>query len=271
MPLRPSNVFDTVVTPRPVRRVVSVTKSEGGENVQREHFRIVLMGTGGVGKSAIVDQFIYLRTPDSQKKRAAEMHHVQFSDCNQTLTVELLDTSGYEHFPAMRELAIRQAQAFILVSAVDQEASFEHVRQLREEILRVKQTAAHPPIVVVANKVDLPKKEWAFDTAYSELVVHCDWEDCGFVACSAHDHASIRGIFTELLAQARGVLGSDCHSLKPLQNVHRRGSMPSLLEVPTNLIKRTPSFPRKTKLSRHCPRTSGATSPRTQQPDCHVQ
>ena len=101
------------------------------------------------------------------------MHHVEFTEANQTLTVELLDTSGYESFPAMRELAIRQAQAFILVSAVDEEESFEHVKKLREEILRIKtsQTAEKPPIVVVANKVDLPKKEWSFNTAYAELVV----------------------------------------------------------------------------------------------------
>ena len=101
------------------------------------------------------------------------MHHVEFTEANQTLTVELLDTSGYENFPAMRELAIRQAQAFILVSAVDEEESFEHVKKLREEILRIKtsQTIEKPPIVVVANKVDLPKKEWSFNTAYAELVV----------------------------------------------------------------------------------------------------
>lgn len=102
------------------------------------------------------------------------MHHIQYTESGYTATIELLDTSDYQNFPAMRDLAIRQGHAFILVCSVDMEDSFEQVKNLRHEILRIKQSqnpAARIPIVVVANKTDLPKCNWSLDLAYAELLV----------------------------------------------------------------------------------------------------
>ena len=52
----------------------------------------------------------------------------------------------------MRELHIRAAQGFLIVYLVTSPPTFDEVSQFRDEILRVKD-AANVPIVIVGNKV----------------------------------------------------------------------------------------------------------------------
>lgn len=49
-----------------------------------------------------------------------------------------MDTSGVYAFPAMRQLNIRLGHAFILVFSLDDVASLEEVKSIREEIVQMK-------------------------------------------------------------------------------------------------------------------------------------
>lgn len=68
--------------------------------------------------------------------------------------MDILDTSGAYEFPAMRALSISSADAFVLVYDVNDAATFEEVRALRDQIHETKSSTA-VPIVVVGNKTDL--------------------------------------------------------------------------------------------------------------------
>ena len=52
----------------------------------------------------------------------------------------------------MRDLAMRTAQGFLIVYSVTRSSTFLEVSQFRDEILRAKD-AANVPIVIVGNKV----------------------------------------------------------------------------------------------------------------------
>jgi small GTP-binding protein len=70
--------------------------------------------------------------------------------------LEILDTAGTEQFASMRDLYMKNGQGFILVYSITSQATFNDLLELREQILRVKDTA-NVPMVLVGNKSDLGK------------------------------------------------------------------------------------------------------------------
>lgn len=120
-------------------------------------FNIVFMGHAKVGKTSIINNFLFGKFPAEHEPTVEEMYKADFEFSGGRLVLNILDTSGSYSFPAMRRLAISRADAFVLVYAVDDEESFEEIKRLQEEI--VAQRAAHskkvPPVLIVGNKNDL--------------------------------------------------------------------------------------------------------------------
>lgn len=86
------------------------------------------------------------------------MHHGEFHVHGVHLTLDILDTSGENEFPAMRSLSISSADAFILVYDICDASTFEDVRIVRDQILDTKATT-DVAIVVVGNKLDLASED----------------------------------------------------------------------------------------------------------------
>lgn len=70
--------------------------------------------------------------------------------------LEILDTAGTEQFTAMRDLYMKNGQGFVLVYSISSQATFNDLLELRDQILRVKDTS-DVPMVLVGNKCDLGK------------------------------------------------------------------------------------------------------------------
>lgn len=54
--------------------------------------------------------------------------------------LEILDTAGTEQFTAMRDLYMKNGQGFVLVYSITAQSTFNDLMDLREQILRVKDT-----------------------------------------------------------------------------------------------------------------------------------
>ncbi|XP_031671505.1 ras-related protein Rap-1b-like [Oncorhynchus kisutch] len=68
--------------------------------------------------------------------------------------LEILDTAGTEQFTAMRDLYMKNGQGFALVYSITAQSTFNDLQDLREQILRVKDTD-DVPMILVGNKCDL--------------------------------------------------------------------------------------------------------------------
>ncbi|XP_074036474.1 ras-related protein M-Ras [Leptinotarsa decemlineata] len=116
--------------------------------------KLVVVGDGGVGKSAITIQFFQklFVTDYDPTIEDSYMQHVEVD--GQWCMLDVLDTAGQEEFSAMREQYMRKGDGFLLVYSVTDKNSYENIIHFHTQILRVKDRDTYP-MLLVANKVDL--------------------------------------------------------------------------------------------------------------------
>ncbi|XP_061191168.1 ras-related protein Rap-1b-like [Saccostrea echinata] len=171
-----------------------------GDQDDKLHYRLTIMGSAGVGKSCIISQFLYDRFISEYKETVEEFHRGEYTVDGRELILDILDTAGAHSFPAMRRLAISTSDAFVLVYSIDDESSFQGVKYLRDIILSERK-GEHVPIVVVGNKADISDDKRAIMKETAESIVCFDWGN-GYVEASAKDSVNVVGIFKEILRQA---------------------------------------------------------------------
>ncbi|GFO00569.1 ras-related protein rap-1b [Plakobranchus ocellatus] len=211
-------------------RLTKCQLSVTSPNIPKSHYRLVVMGAAGVGKTAIVSQFLYDQFVSEYKETIEELHRGEYYMNGVHLTLDILDTSGAHTFPAMRKLAIDNGDAFVLVYSVENEETFQEVTSLREQILE-ERGENDVPIVIVANKTDVGDCHRSILPETAESLVCLDWGN-GYVEASAKDNVNIVGIFKEILRQSKVR-----YELSPAVK-RRRQSMPSSSKKWFKLSKR---------------------------------
>ena len=117
-------------------------------------YKIVVLGSGGVGKSALTVQFVQGIFVEKYDPTIEDSYRKQVEVDGQQCMLEILDTAGTEQFTAMRDLYMKNGQGFVLVYSITAQSTFNDLQDLREQILRVKDTE-DVPMVLVGNKCDL--------------------------------------------------------------------------------------------------------------------
>jgi len=120
-------------------------------------YKLAVMGSGGVGKSALTVQFVQGIFVESYDPTIEDSYRKQVEVDGAQCILEVLDTAGTEQFTAMRDLYMKDNQGFLLVYSITQQASLNDLKDLRERILRAKDADA-VPMVLVGNKCDLPEQ-----------------------------------------------------------------------------------------------------------------
>jgi len=120
-------------------------------------YKLVVVGAGGVGKSALTIQLIQNHFVDEYDPTIEDSYRKQVVIDGETCLLDILDTAGQEEYSAMRDQYMRTGEGFLLVFAVNNAKSFEDISGYREQIKRVKD-ADEVPMVLVGNKCDLPTR-----------------------------------------------------------------------------------------------------------------
>ncbi|MGH0180948.1 UNVERIFIED_CONTAM: hypothetical protein FKN15_005243 [Acipenser sinensis] len=200
-------------------------------------YKVVVLGSGGVGKSALTVQFVTGTFIEKYDPTIEDFYRKEIEVDSSPSVLEILDTAGTEQFASMRDLYIKNGQGFILVySLVNQQSfqvralcepfpvillhghyypyiyicyffilvyslvnqqSFQDIRPMRDQIVRVKRYEK-VPLILVGNKVDL-ESEREVSGADGRALAQ-EW-GCPFMETSAKSKTMVDELFAEIVRQ----------------------------------------------------------------------
>jgi len=162
-----------------------------------KEYKLVVLGSGGVGKSALTVQFVQGIFVEKYDPTIEDSYRKQVEADGQQCMLEILDTAGTEQFTAMRDLYMKNGQGFVLVYSITSQASFNDLADLREQILRVKDTD-DVPMILVGNKCDLEDERKVTKEQGENLAR--EW-NCTTMETSAKAKINVEAIFFDLVKQ----------------------------------------------------------------------
>ncbi|XP_039966255.1 ras-like protein 2 [Bactrocera neohumeralis] len=173
------------------------TAQSGGSSVQT--YKLVIVGGGGVGKSALTIQFIQSYFVTDYDPTIEDSYTKQCVIDDIPAKLDILDTAGQEEFSAMREQYMRSGEGFLLVFALNDHSSFDEIPKFQKQILRVKDRDEFP-MLMVGNKCDLEQhRQVSLEEAQNvsrNLMIP-------YIECSAKARVNVDQAFHELVRIVR--------------------------------------------------------------------
>ena len=166
--------------------------------------KLVVMGSGGVGKSAITVMFIQSMFLKKYDPTIEESYRKAVDVDEKSYMLEILDTAGTEQFTAMRDLYMKNGQGFALVYSIISDSTFNDLRAIRNHIIKVKDADETKPVpmVLVGNKCDLEDKRVVTKEAGRALAVDFGLDpEKHFYESSAKNRTNVDQIFYDLVRQ----------------------------------------------------------------------
>ncbi|XP_067863381.1 GTPase NRas [Heptranchias perlo] len=161
-------------------------------------YKLVVVGAGGVGKSALTIQLIQNHFVDEYDPTIEDSYRKQVVIDGETCLLDILDTAGQEEYSAMRDQYMRTGEGFLCVFAINNIKSFADVHLYREQIKRVKDSE-DVPMVLVGNKCDLPAR--SVDTKQAQELARS--YGIPFIETSAKTRQGVEDAFYTLVREIR--------------------------------------------------------------------
>ncbi|CAG0881317.1 unnamed protein product [Darwinula stevensoni] len=158
-------------------------------------YKLVVVGAGGVGKSAITLQFIQSYFVTDYDPTIEDSYTKQCVIDDQVAKLDILDTAGQEEFSAMREQYMRSGEGFLLIFSVTDRNSFDEIYRFHRQILRVKDRDEFP-MLVVGNKADLDHQRTVSPDEARQMAAQLK---VPYVECSAKHRINVDQAFHELV------------------------------------------------------------------------
>lgn len=174
-------------------------------------YKIVVVGGGGVGKSALTIQLIQNQFIDEYDPTIEDSYRKQVTVDDVPCFLNILDTAGQEEYSAMRDQYMKTGQGFLLVFSLTTRSTFEEVNDLHNKILQAKDSDK-VPLVLVGNKADLENERQVSPKEASDLARSFD---APFMMTSAKTRLSVDETFFQLVRQIREDLRTRNPGAKP--------------------------------------------------------
>ncbi|CCH59018.1 hypothetical protein TBLA_0B01750 [Henningerozyma blattae CBS 6284] len=207
-------------------------------------YKLVVVGGGGVGKSALTIRLIQSHFVDEYDPTIEDSYRKQVVIDDKVTILDILDTAGQEEYSAMREQYMRTGEGFLLVYSVTSRNSFEELMNYYQQIQRVKDTD-YVPIMVVGNKSDL---EIERQVTFEEGMTMAKQMNSPFLETSAKEAINVEDAFYNLVRLVRDDGGKFNKSLQnnnddsQLNNANANSNYPNHKNAQNTRIQENPSM-----------------------------
>ncbi|XP_013771704.1 ras-related protein Rap-2a-like [Limulus polyphemus] len=160
-------------------------------------FKVVVLGSGGVGKSALTVQFVSGTFMEKYDPTIEDFYRKEIEVDSAPCVLEILDTAGTEQFASMRDLYIKNGQGFVVVYSITNHQTFQDIKNMKEQIIRVK-NMDRVPVILVGNKVDIEQQR---EVSNMEGMSLAQLWGCPFMEASAKNKCNVNEIFAEIVRE----------------------------------------------------------------------
>ena len=166
--------------------------------IEDKQYKIVMLGCGAVGKSAITVQMVSGHFLSSYDPTIEDSYRTTINVNNQDIILNIIDTAGQEEFYALRDQYIRSGDGYIIVFSITSVTSFLEVNAIKEQLNMILDTDDNTliPIILVGNKCDLEEYRQVQSSDAQRLAE--EWK-VKYFETSAKNKTNINRIFEELV------------------------------------------------------------------------
>ena len=163
-----------------------------------KQYKIVMLGSGAVGKSAITVQLVSGHFLESYDPTIEDSYRTTITINNENIILNILDTAGQEEFSALRDQYMRSGDGYIIVFSITSPTSFLEINAFKEQLYRVLDldNSEFIPMVLVGNKCDLENDRQVQSIDAQKLAD--EWK-VKYFETSAKNKTNIYELFEELI------------------------------------------------------------------------
>ena len=165
----------------------------------KTHYKLCVLGDGGVGKTAMTIQLCANHFVEEYDPTIEDSYRKQVVIDEKPCLIEILDTAGQEEFTALRDQWIRDSEGFLIIYSIISRSSFEHVNSIMASIHRAKDEDNNV-VMVVGNKCDLEHKR---EVSYVEGKRTADMMRAMFRETSAKTRENVEEAFYDAIRAIR--------------------------------------------------------------------
>nr|AVV27006.1 Rheb2a [Prokinetoplastina sp.] len=176
-------------------RSIAIPQPKKSSQRALKHRKLCFLGHTSVGKSAIVTRYIDGKFSGYHNPTVSSVQYKGTTVDGESYNVSILDTAGQDEYTIFKPQWSIGTHGYALIYAVNDSASLEALSTIRNHLLECH--APDVPIVLVANKVDLPDGEIQISEAQGREMA-AKWKT-SFVQCSAKTGEGVNEVFEALL------------------------------------------------------------------------